>query len=107
MDDFGTGYSSLSYLKRFPVDKVKIDQSFVRDLTHDADDAAIASAIITLCKSLNLESVAEGVETREQLEYLTWLGCGTVQGYYFTKPLAADEFAAWYRNYHSAMANVG
>jgi len=91
IDDFGTGYSSLSYLKRFPINTLKIDQSFVRDITTDADDAAIASTIVTLGHSLKLRVIAEGVETAQQLALLREMKCDEMQGYYFSKPLEAAE----------------
>ena len=95
IDDFGTGYSSLSYLKRFAVDKLKIDQSFVRDLAVDPEDAAIVQAIIQMAISLGLRTVAEGVEDESSLNYLRLNKCDEAQGYHFAKPMAATEFASY------------
>ncbi|MBX9850114.1 MAG: EAL domain-containing protein [Rhodocyclaceae bacterium] len=93
IDDFGTGYSSLSQLKRFPVSTLKIDASFVRDILEDADDDAIVDAIITLAQKLGLRTVAEGVETQVQVDFLATRGCDKYQGYFFAKPCEADVFA--------------
>jgi len=95
IDDFGTGYSSLSYLKRFDVDRLKIDQSFVRDMTNNYDDAEIARAIINLGHTLGLEIVSEGVETKEQLELLKQQGCDVIQGYLISRPIPAAEIPAF------------
>jgi EAL domain-containing protein (putative c-di-GMP-specific phosphodiesterase class I) len=93
IDDLGTGYSSLTYLRRFPIDSLKIDQSFVRDTTNDPDDAAIGSAVISMGRSLRQRVIAEGVETREQLAFLKTHSCDEGQGYYFGRPVGAEEFA--------------
>jgi diguanylate cyclase (GGDEF)-like protein/PAS domain S-box-containing protein len=104
LDDFGTGYSSLSHLRRFPIDALKIDQSFVRDLTLDEDDAGIVTAVIGMGKSLHMRVVAEGVETREQLEILQEQGCPQGQGYYFCRPVPAEEFGQLLESDTAAMA---
>jgi diguanylate cyclase (GGDEF)-like protein/PAS domain S-box-containing protein len=93
LDDFGTGHSSLSYLKRFPIETLKIDQSFVRDIPHDKDDSAIVAAIIAMSSALGIKVIAEGVETPEQFAFLWTQKCTSMQGYYFSKPLPSDMFA--------------
>lgn len=98
IDDFGTGYSSMAYLKLFPVDKLKIDQSFIRELTTDPDDKAIVSAIIAMAKSLKLTVIAEGVETKAQADVLRKFGCNEVQGFYFGRPMPVEKFNQFLKN---------
>ena len=97
IDDFGTGYSSLSYLKKFKIYKLKIDQSFLRDISTNADDKAIVATIINMAGSLGMKTIAEGVETADQLEFLRSQGCDEIQGYYFSRPLSKDDFEVYAR----------
>jgi len=98
IDDFGTGYSSLSYLKKFPLNKLKIDQSFIQGLPDDDEDSAITKTIIALAQGLNLKVIAEGVETKEQKAFLIQHGCAHIQGYFYSKPMSADEMTAYLKN---------
>ena len=106
IDDFGTGYSSLSYLKKFDVDQIKIDQSFVKDLASSQESRSIVKAIIRMCESLGYETLAEGVETAEQAKILHELGCNKLQGYLIAKPLAGQEFESFMRQHGNGMALV-
>ena len=94
MDDFGTGYSSLQYLKRLPLDQLKIDQSFVQDITTDSSDQALVGTIVAMAQSLRLSTIAEGVETQEQRALLVLQGCRNFQGYLFSRPVPIAAFAA-------------
>jgi diguanylate cyclase (GGDEF)-like protein/PAS domain S-box-containing protein len=107
IDDFGTGYSSLSYLRQFPVSKIKIDRSFIRDLATNPDDAAISKAVISMAKGLNLRVIAEGVENDAQMEFLRVHKCDEVQGYIISKPLTAAEIAVEIQNQHRAFSAFG
>ena len=98
VDDFGTGYSSLSYLKSFPLDSLKIDRSFIKDLPESEDDAAIVNAILALAQTLNLSTVAEGVETQAQREFLENSTCSSIQGYLFSKPMPVAEFVKYWQS---------
>jgi EAL domain-containing protein (putative c-di-GMP-specific phosphodiesterase class I) len=99
IDDFGTGYSSLSQLKRFPIDTLKIDRSFIRELPHNSEDMAITEAIISLGKALGVNVIAEGVETAEQEAFLRSHGCDEIQGFLYSKPCDPDAFAEFFLAY--------
>ena len=106
VDDFGTGYSSMSYLRRFPIDKLKIDRGFINEVMSRPEDASIVRAIVSLAHSLNLKVVAEGVESTEQLEFLKTLGCDQYQGFHFSPALPAAQFEALVRSKRQAEAGA-
>jgi len=101
IDDFGTGYSSLAYLKKLPVYALKIDREFIKDIPEDKDDIAIVKAIIGIAKSLERRTVAEGIESEEQLEFLRYYGCDYGQGYLFSPPLPPEEFLNFCKKFNS------
>ena len=101
IDDFGTGYSSLSYLERFPVDRIKIDKSFIDGIGLGAGSEAITKAVVTLGHSLGMEVTAEGAETEAQVEYLRSIDCDEIQGYFYSKPVAVDEFPDLVRRFQA------
>jgi EAL domain-containing protein (putative c-di-GMP-specific phosphodiesterase class I) len=98
MDDFGTGYSSLSYLKRLPVDEIKIDRSFISEINDAANDQVMVISFLNMARQFELMVVAEGVENKEQFDFLSSKQCDTYQGFYFSKPLTDDEFKVFYNN---------
>ena len=100
IDDFGTGYSSLSYLKQYSVDILKVDRSFINDITHDSDDDAVTSAIIALSHQLNMKVIAEGIETPEQYNFLRKAGCDLGQGFYIARPMINDQFEQWMQSHY-------
>ncbi|MDX8382113.1 MAG: EAL domain-containing protein, partial [Ghiorsea sp.] len=105
IDDFGTGYSSMSYLKKFPLNELKIDKSFIDDICADEDDAIIVAAMINLAHGLKLSVIAEGVEEVEQLNWLEWHDCDAIQGYHFSRPLPANEFKEFVLNHRNYSAH--
>jgi EAL domain-containing protein (putative c-di-GMP-specific phosphodiesterase class I) len=105
IDDFGTGYSSLSYIKKLPINTLKIDQSFVNDITVNPDDSEIARAVITMAKSLRLNVIAEGVEVEDQMRLLYSLNCSKMQGYFFSMPVSAEQYSPFvFRPYRQTKA---
>ena len=106
IDDFGTGYSSLSYLKRYPVHTLKMDKSFIDHIADDEEDATFARMVIGIASTLNLDLIAEGVETEEQLQFLKREGCRYIQGYYFSKPLTPNKALAYMQEHYGVETKV-
>jgi EAL domain-containing protein (putative c-di-GMP-specific phosphodiesterase class I) len=106
LDDFGTGYSCLSYLKQLPVDTVKIDKSFVLNVSRDPGDAAVVEAIIAMAHRLGIRVIGEGVETNEQLEFIRLRGCDLAQGFFFSRPLSGEAFCAWSKDWQELGTRV-
>jgi len=106
IDDFGTGYSSLSYLKRFPIHTLKMDKSFIDHVTDDEEDASFARMVIGIAKSMNLDLIAEGVETESQLEFLKAEGCKLIQGFFFSKPLSAENAREYLQQHYIATKDL-
>jgi EAL domain-containing protein (putative c-di-GMP-specific phosphodiesterase class I) len=107
IDDFGTGYSSLSYLRQFPIDRLKIDQSFIKNALNNKDDETIARTIVALGHSLGLRIIAEGVETKEHEEFLLRENCDEVQGYRYSRPVPNDAFISFVQSYDGALSSFG
>jgi EAL domain-containing protein (putative c-di-GMP-specific phosphodiesterase class I) len=107
IDDFGTGYSSMAYLKRLPVTEIKIDRTFVTEMDRDASDAAIVRSSLELARNLNLDVVAEGVETQAVWDELTHLGCASAQGYFLSRPLPPDDFRRWLAQHNAGKVLAG
>jgi EAL domain-containing protein (putative c-di-GMP-specific phosphodiesterase class I) len=105
IDDFGTGYSSLTYLRRLPVDGIKIDKSFITNLTPDSDDAIIVRSTVDMARSLGLGAVAEGVESQATMDYLRGIGCQGAQGYFISLPQSGSEIAGWMDRWHAGTAS--
>ena len=105
IDDFGTGYSSLSYLRQFPIDRLKIDQSFIRNALNNQDDASIARTIVALGHSLNLKVIAEGVETKDHEKFLLEYGCDEVQGYRYSRPVPVEKFIEFAKAYNGDLSS--
>lgn len=106
LDDFGTGYSSLGYIKRLPISRIKLDKSFVTDLPGNSEDEAVARATLSIAKDLGMKTVAEGVETTTQRDYLVSSGCDYLQGYLFARPMQAEDLRQWIATYTNQLSEA-